>query len=91
MLSARWEGDARRQINEIIDYIRDRDASAAERLEQAFQTSVERLCSFPYIGRPGRVKGSRKWIAHPNYLIIYRVAETTIDVLRVLHARQRYP
>lgn len=91
MLNARWEVDARIQLDNIVQYIRDRNAAAAERIEQSFQTSVERFCSMPMIGRPGRVAGSREWIVHPNYLIIYRVTEQTIDIIRVLHSRQQYP
>lgn len=91
MLNARWEVEARLQLDKIVQYIRDRNPSAAERLEQSFQTSVERLCHLPLIGRPGRVAGSREWIVHPNYLIIYRVTEETVDIIRVLHSRQRYP
>ena len=91
MLNARWDAEARLQLDNIVQYIRDRNAAAAERLEQSFQTSVERLCAMPMIGRPGRVPGSREWVVHPNYLIVYRVTEATIDIIRVLHSRQRYP
>jgi toxin ParE1/3/4 len=91
MLNARWDADARLQLDNIVQYIRDKNLPAAERLEQSFQTSIERLCAMPMIGRPGRVAGSREWIVHPNYLIIYRVTEQTIDIIRVLHSRQQYP
>lgn len=91
MLEARWEHAARDQLDTIIQYIRDHNRPAAEAMERAFQASVERLCHMPFIGRPGRVKGSREWIVHPNYLLIYRVSDETIDILRVLHARQQYP
>ena len=75
----------------MVQYIRDRDRPAAERLEQAILNSVERLCGMPLIGRPGRVVGTREWIVHPNYLIIYRTTQSEIIILRILHARQRYP
>jgi toxin ParE1/3/4 len=91
MLNARWDAEALLQLDNIVQYTRDRNPAAAERIEQSFQTSVERLCSMPMIGRPGRVPGSREWIVHPNYLIIYRVTEQTIDIIRVLHSRQQYP
>ena len=91
MLEARWESEAREQLDTIIQYIRDHNVPAAETMERAFRTSVERLRHMPLIGRPGRVSGSREWVVHPNYLLIYRVAEETIDIVRVLHARQQYP
>jgi len=49
------------------------------------------LRKHPYLFRPGRVAGTRELVAHPNYVIVYRVTETTIEVLSVLHARQHYP
>ena len=91
MLNLRWESNAQHQLDEMVYYIGQRDSGAAARLEEAFGRSAERLTLFPFIGRPGRVAGTREWIVHPNYLLVYRVAETTIDVIRVLHARQRYP
>jgi toxin ParE1/3/4 len=41
--------------------------------------------------RAGRVAGTREAVLHPNYILVYRVATDTIEVVRVLHARQRYP
>ena len=91
MLNLRWESEARRQLDETVYYIGQRDGAAAARLEEALGRSAERLTLTPFIGRPGRIAGTREWIVHPNYLLIYRISETTIDVIRVLHARQRYP
>lgn len=91
MLEVAWRPLARRQFESTVQYIRDRDVAAARRMEAAIQASVERLRAMPLIGRPGRVTNTREWIVHPNYLIIYSVEEDVLTVLRVLHARQRYP
>jgi plasmid stabilization system protein ParE len=48
------------------------------------------LPDHPFIHRPGRVTGTREAVVHPNYILIYRVAEQ-IEILAVLHARQQYP
>lgn len=91
MLEVDWRPIARLQLDATIQYLRDRNIGAAERLEQAFHASIERLCVIPFIGRVGRVRGTREWIVHPNYQIIYRVTDEAVIVLRVLHSRQRYP
>jgi toxin ParE1/3/4 len=30
-------------------------------------------------------------VAHPNYVVVYRVIDEHIEVMSVLHARQQYP
>ena len=45
----------------------------------------------PYLFRPGRVSGTRERVVHPNYIVVYQVGDDAIDILRVLHSRQRYP
>ncbi|WP_375383208.1 type II toxin-antitoxin system RelE/ParE family toxin [uncultured Sphingomonas sp.] len=85
-----WRPRARGQAREIIDYIADRNPAAAERLATIFENVVERLPDAPYVHRPGRVPGTREAVVHPNYIIVYRVAEV-IEVIAVLHARQQYP
>lgn len=45
----------------------------------------------PLAYRPGRVAGTREWVAHPNYIVVYRVGGESIRILNVLHARQEYP
>lgn len=52
--------------------------------------TAEQLPANPYIFRPGRVPGTREAVVHPNYILVYRVAQA-IEILGVLHARQQYP
>jgi toxin ParE1/3/4 len=87
----RWEADARRQYLDILSYIVDRNPNSAFWLDAEVGRKLELLKIFPEIGRLGRVEGSRELIIHPNYILIYRVARSTNDIIRVLHARQQYP
>lgn len=91
MLEVVWEPDAADQLAEIIEYIAQRNCAAADRLERQFHDKLEVASKMPRIGRPGRVDGTREIVVHPNYLAIYQVTDDAIDVVRVLHARQRYP
>lgn len=48
--------------------------------------SVRVLSNSPGIGRPGRVKSSRELVlVDIPYIIAYRVKDSTIEILRVLH------
>lgn len=91
MLDLIWEPEARHQYAAIVDFVSEHNPRAALRLSSLIDEALERACRFPEIGRPGRVSGTRELIVHPNYLIVYQVAAGAIDVLRLLHARQRYP
>ena len=51
---------------------------------------VERLARFPHSGRPGRAPGTRELVVAP-YVVAYRVTEDSLQSLRVLHGRQRWP
>jgi toxin ParE1/3/4 len=78
-------------LDAIVGYIADRSPIAAYELEARVKQVAERLCESPFIGRPGRMAGTREMIVHPNYIVIYTVSESSLTVLRVLHARQNYP
>lgn len=86
-----WRPEARQALWHIIDYIGDRNLTAAERLYNAIEDATQALPQHPYLHRPGRVPGTREIVVHPNYLVIYRVASERIEIINVLHARQEYP
>ncbi len=46
---------------------------------------------FPKLGRSGRVEGTRELVAWGNYILVYKESETTIRILRILHAAQQWP
>jgi plasmid stabilization system protein ParE len=75
----------------IIDYIEQRNATAAQNLYATIVQSVESLPLMPYLFRPGRVTGTREQVVHPNYIVVYLVGTDVIDILRVLQSRQEYP
>lgn len=87
----RWADEATTDLVEIIDYIEQRNPLAAEALHAVIIRTVEGLLSAPFLFRAGRVAGTRECVVHPNYIIIYLVGVSSIDILRVLHARQEYP
>ena len=91
MQSVRWSEEATTDLVEIIDYIEQRNALAAERLQAAIVQSAENLPSMPYLFRPGRVLGTREHVVHPNYILVYQVGDEAIDILRILHSRRQYP
>jgi len=76
---------------EIIGFIEQRNALAAQNLLAAIVQIAENLPLMPYLFRLGRVAATREHLVHPNYIVVYQVGENVIDNLRVLHSRQQYP
>lgn len=91
MQTIRWSEEATTDLVEIIDFIEQRNAIAAQSLHAAIVQSAENLPLMPYLFRLGRVAGTREHVVHPNYIVVYQVGDDVIDILRVLHSRQQYP
>lgn len=60
-------------------------------MRHVIEGAVLPTAEHPYLFRPGRVPGTREVVAHPNYVVVYQVTETQVEVLAVLHTRQDYP
>ncbi len=52
---------------------------------------VDALSDPNFPRRPGRVSGTFELVAHENYIVIVEEDVTTVTVLSVVHARQKYP
>ena len=91
MQTIRWTEEAATDLVEILDYIEQRNANAAQNLQAAIVQSAENLPLMPYLFRPGRVPGTRELVVHPNYIVVFQVGSDMIDILRILHSRQQYP
>lgn len=86
-----WRREALEDFRKIVGYIAERNPAAADRMAKAINACVQRALVRPSMYRPGRVPGTREAIAHPNYIIVYRVSTEALEVVNVLHVRQRYP
>lgn len=73
-------------------YIAQENPQAAERQVARVLAAVGGLLRFPEIGRPGRRAGTRELVINRTpYIAAYRLRGDTIEILRVIHSRQRWP
>ena len=87
-----WFRSAIADLEEARAYIARDAPKAARRVASAIVNAVERLSEHPGSGRPGRVPGTRELVvAQTPYLIPYRVRDGVVEILRVFHARRRWP
>jgi len=91
VLALEWSYQASDDLEEIRDYIEQRNPLAAQALYETIKGGAERLTSIPYAFRSGRIVGTREHLVHPNYLLVYKVTTTYIKILRVMHAKRKYP
>lgn len=91
MLRISWLSTASDDLARIIAYVAERSPQAARGLRRRIDDAILPVAGHPYLFRQGRTPGTREIVAHPNYIIVYRVTDTAIEVVNVLHSRQEYP
>jgi toxin ParE1/3/4 len=91
-MRVRWTMDAADDLERICDYIAESRPDSARRVAQSVVERIGTLETFPHLGHPGRVQGTRE-IAFPPlpFVGIYEVRDEQIIVLRILHGAQRWP
>lgn len=83
---------ALRNLREEFDYIAQDDPQAASRVVAKVEAAVALLAEQPALGRTGRVPGTRELvIPETPYVVPYRVRGQRVEILRVFHARRRWP
>ncbi len=87
-----WLRGALRSLVEEAAYVARADRRAAVVVVARIRASVECLTAHPQSGRAGRVPGTRELVVTGTpYVVPYRVVGDTVQVLRVFHAKRRWP
>ena len=87
-----WTELAVRDLAAARAYIARDNSPAADRQIERVLTAVDSLQRFPEIGRPGRRPGMRELVIDQTpYIAAYRLRGDAIEILRVMHSRQRWP
>jgi addiction module RelE/StbE family toxin len=91
-MRVRWTTDAADDLERICDDIAQSRPDSARRVAQSVIERIGTLETFPHLGRPGRVQGTREITFPPlPFVAVYEVHEEQIVVLRILHGAQRWP
>lgn len=54
--------------------------------------AVDALADFPHIGRIGRKAGTSELVIRGlPFLVVYRLKNETIEIVRILHGAQKWP
>lgn len=86
-----WTARAGQDRRETRARIALENLPSAVELDNSITQKAERLARHPAMGRPGRLPGTRELVVHSNYILLYAVTDDAVRILRLLHARQRWP
>lgn len=87
----RWSRRALADLDQIARRIAADKPLAAAEFAGAVRTSVERLRTFPLLGRAGALDDTRELVVHRNYLVSYRLHGEEVQVLQVWHVARNRP
>jgi plasmid stabilization system protein ParE len=72
----------------IQTYIGEENPYAASRVAVQIVAACDRLEHLPERGRPGLVAGTREITSVWPYVIVYRITEASVEIIRVWHGAQ---
>ncbi|MHB1656576.1 MAG: type II toxin-antitoxin system RelE/ParE family toxin [Burkholderiales bacterium] len=92
MLPIVWRAAALDDLTQIIQHIASVNPIAARRMKRLLEDSIVPAAEHPYLYRRSeRVNALREIVAHPNYIVFYRVMSTCIEIVNVVHVRREFP
>ena len=88
-MKIRWLHTALLSLRTVHNYTAFENPAAAKRTVARLEQAVARLGDYPLSGREGIVMGTRELVV-PGlpYLIVYRVTDREVQILRVFHTKQ---
>lgn len=88
----RYTPRAKLDLAEIHDYIAQENLSAARRVVQIIRKSAETLPQNPFVGRAGRIAGTRELaVGRFPFMLAYRIDADEVQILSVIHTARMWP
>lgn len=83
---------ALRDLNEIADYFAETNLEAGERFFREFNRKCQQLVAFPNSGKSyAKIRADLRGLPLESYIILYRVLDDGIEILRVVSGRRNLP
>ena len=86
-----WTQLALFDLDQAYNYITNTSPNRANAIIDRIEQSVTLLQQFPEMGRSGRISGTKELvIPETPFILPYRITETTIEILAVIHGAQQW-
>ena len=86
-----WSRRAIQHLTHVRDYIARENPESAKDIAGRILEAVDRLATYPNLGRPGRKPGVRELVVPGTpYIIPYRIRGERVELIAVFHGRQRW-
>lgn len=92
-MQIKWTVSALNDLDSEMDYLsKEAGKDIARKAYKAIQEKISGLINFPYLGREGRIFGTKELVLTDfPYVIPYRVCEDRIEILAVFHTKRKLP
>jgi len=91
-VKVRWLDEAVLDLKAVRAYIARDNPTAAADIARRIREAVQILIDYPAAGRVGRVPHTREVVVSGTpYILPYRIKANAVEILRVLHAAQKWP
>jgi plasmid stabilization system protein ParE len=88
-MNIRWTTEAVANLENLCLHIAEDSPPAAFKTANEIYEGIEELVVFPNRGRKGREEGTRELVLAPlPYIAIYRVKDSTVEILHIYHGAQ---
>ncbi len=88
----RWTTPAADDLYNIVQHIRKDNPAAAAEVAATLYDGCSGLRDFPRRGRKGRIEGTRELVfSGLPYIVVYRIQDQILELLRVYHGAQDWP
>jgi len=91
-MRVRWTTPAADDLYDIVRHIQRDNPEAAANVAESLYDGSGSLRSFPRRGRKGRIEGTRE-LVFPSlpYIVVYRIQDQTVEIMRIYHGAQDWP
>jgi addiction module RelE/StbE family toxin len=83
-MQIRWSTSAVRDLERIVEFIRQDDQEAARQMAKRIFDAARSLSTLPHRGRPGLRPGSRELVLRP-FILVYRVTGEIVEISNIEH------